>query len=159
MEKMMFKSEKKVIPSYYFTERPSSDSGLSLSDASDDDARSTSPSEAQTQSSLHLYENLTFSSSKHRDRQSRRDKRDEDVTPGITTTFPEPPLNFRDSGHRDWISENQEDNIGEDNVTEGYHNDQDDFENADKIITANKTSAAPLGFSVRTLKKKKVKSW
>ena len=145
--------KQKVIPSYYFAERPSSDSGLSLSDASDDDARTTSP-----ESSEHLYENVSFSSSKRLD--STRDKRDRDVTPGINTpTFPEPPLNFRDFGHRDWISDNEEDNIGEDNVTEGYHNGQDDFANATNIITANKTSAASPGFSVQTLKKKKVKSF
>ena len=82
------------------------------------------------------------------------------MTPGITTaTFPEPPLNFRDFGHRDWISDNEEDNTGEDNVTEGYHNGQDDLDNANNIITANKTSEAIAGFSVRTLKKKKVKSF
>ena len=149
--------EQKVIPSYYFAERPSSDSGLSLSDASDDDVRTTSPGGADTESSEHLYENVNFSSSKRLD--STRDKRDRDVTPGITAgTFPEPPLNFRDFGHHDWISDNEEDNIGEDNVTEGYHNGQDDFDNATNIITANKTSAASSGFSVRTLKKKKVKN-
>ena len=149
--------EHKVIASYYFAERPSSDSGLSLSDASDDDVRTTSPGGADTESSEHLYENVSFSSSKCLD--STRDKRDRDVTPGITAgTFPEPPLNFRDFGHHDWISDNEEDNIGEDNVTEGYHNGQDDFDNATNIITANKTSAASTGFSVQTLKKKKVKN-
>ena len=150
--------KQKVLPSYYFAERPSSDSGLSLSDASDDDAR-TSPGEADTESSEHLYENVSFSSSQLCP-ESTRDKRDRDVTPGITTaTFPEPPLNFRDFGHRDWISDNEEDNTGEDNVTEGYHNGQDDFDNANNIITANKTPEAIAGFSVRTLKKKKVKSF
>lgn len=150
--------KQKVIPSYYFAERPSSDSGLSLSDASDDEARTTSPGGADTEASEHLYENVSFSSSKRLD--LTRDKRDRDVTPGISTpTFPEPPLNFRDFGHRDWISDNEEDNIGEDNVTEGYHNGQDDFDNATNIITTIKTSAAPPGFSVQTLKKKKVKSF
>ena len=150
--------KQKVIPSYYFAERPSSDSGLSLSDASDDDARTTSPGEADTESSEPLYENVSFSSSQRSN--STRDKRDRDVTPGIiTATFPEPPLNFRDFGHHDWISDNEEDNIGEDNVTEGYHNGQDDFDNANNIITANKTPEASAGFSVRTLKKKKVKNF
>ena len=146
--------DQKVIPSYYFAERPSSDSGLSLSDASDDDARTTSPGGADPEP---LYENVSFSSSQGPE--STRDKRDRDVTTGINATFPEPPLNFRDFGHHDWISDNEEDNIGEDIVTEGYHNSQDDFDNANDIITANKTSAASPGFSVRTLKKKKVKSY
>ena len=72
------------LPSYYYSERPSSDSGLS----SDDVSTGTSDDE-----SFHFYENVQFSH-----RSSDKSIRDNCETL-LDPSPPPPPLNFRDKNH------------------------------------------------------------
>ena len=142
--RMELKFEQKCgLPSYYFAD--TSDSGLSsdaTTDVSDDDGRVSAVSHSDEEPE-HLYENVTF----------LRDKTEFSQD----SHFPAPPLNFRDCYcHPDLVrpgDNNNEDNIEPDNDTEGY----EDIVQRDDINTFHSSQPGSLGFSVQTLKKKKVK--
>ena len=100
------------LPSYYYSQRPSSDSGLS----SDDVSTGTSDDE-----SFHLYENVQFPR-----RSSDKSIRDSCVT---IHQPPPPPLKFRDEHHPDGI-DHKENNIELADCISGLtccSNDGDDF--------------------------------
>ena len=140
--------DQKVIPCYYFSsERRHSDSGLS-SDVSDDDSRvitiSDNDSDGQT------YENVSFPQSQQASISSN------DSIVSNVTSFPAPPLNFRDNPNIDQRSQ-EKDQIVLDNDFEGYHDPQQNDD--DQTNNTNKESALDFDFSVKTLRRKKASCW
>ena len=68
------------------------------------------------------------------------------------TSFPAPPLNFRDNPNID-LSSQEKDQIVLNNDSEGYHDwHQDD----DQTNNTNKESSLDFEFSVKTLRRKNV---
>lgn len=135
--------DQRVTPCYYFSsERRHSDSGLS-SDVSDDDSRVITISD--NDSDGQIYENISF----HQQRVSSS----QDSIVSNVTSFPAPPLNFRDNPNIDQSSQ-EKDQIVLNNDSEGFHDwHQDDDDQTNKT---NKESSLDFDFSVKTLRRKKV---
>ena len=129
------------LPSYYYSERPSSDSGLS----SDEVSTVTSDDE-----SLHCYENVQFSL-----RPSDKSIRDNCET-FTEPPPPPPPLNFRDNNHLGEIDHNKNNIELADCITglATSSNDSHDFGLDD--IGSNMTLLNPIKDNVEILHNRKV---
>ena len=143
------------IPSYYFSETASSDSGLSsdVSDnISDDDTKHLTDDD-----SLHLYENVNFKTFS---------PRNTDVEDDNNCLFLTPPLNFRDAAvdgviDRAVTREGVIDKAVTDKTNNNKESDNEGSHDCDKsepcVIRLDALQQdCSWDFSVKTLKKKKV---